>query len=402
MGQQVSRGVRARRGLSVIGVVTVVSVAVLTSSGVSGAASAPTRRPKPTTTTAAGAGATTTTKPNLQRDDGSVSVVSELNVPLNSRVSISYRGGNCTKNEWSGAFNTTKSPQETVITAFTAKSGDPWESCAYESSNARFQVEVTTPSLQVFRQMINVKQVPPVDVYTWSFRSDCEGGSLACTSGGTDTIIYPFGRALTPRVNFGPITDAVGPAGYKYCAPEGDKCGAPAPGHAVDVAYGANGKWAYKRDVKSDIKCDTATFGVDPAKNEYKHCWVGDNAEHPLSTICGSLTAKVGDTLKDLHIATSDGNPLPTVTLFMDPRYNRFPPGLTWKRWPTENDTWLVLNGVPSEAGRYQWRFEAESAGKHDGCLATLDVKAAQLERHQDPTTPTLAARPLTDDDPTP
>jgi hypothetical protein len=403
MGQG-ARGDIGRWRLWGVETLVLVLATVFLGATVAGATPVPSRGNRTTTTTkptttnpTSTTGPTSTTKPNLQRDDAGVSVLSELNVPLNSRVAVFYKGGNCTKSEWSGAFNTTKAPQETVITMFTAKSGDPWESCARESSNARFLIEVTTPLLQVFRARINVQQVPPVDVYTWSFRADCEGGSLACRSGGTDTIIYPFSRGIGPRVNFGPITDAVGPAGYRYCAPEGDKCAAPSPGHAVDVAYGANGQWAYKRDVKNDITCDTATFGGDPIKNVDKHCWSGDNGDHPLTTTCGSATVKVGDNLKDLHIATSDGNPLPKVTLFMDPRYNRFPPGLTWQRWPTAADTWLVLNGSPTEPGRYQWRFEAESGGKHDGCLATLDVKAIASDKQPPPTTPLLAAEPFTD-----
>jgi hypothetical protein len=59
-------------------------------------------------------------------------------------------------------------------------------------------------------------------------------------------------------------------------------------------------------------------------------------------------TAKVGDTLKDFHICTSDGRPLPTVSV-----EGQLPQEVTWKRWPTPNDTWIVLNGKLTTAAEW-------------------------------------------------
>jgi hypothetical protein len=111
---------------------------------------------------------------------------------------------------------------------------------------------------------------------------------------------------------------------------------------------------------------------------------------------CATLEAQVGQTLTNLHIATSDGKPLPTVTVFLDPRYNRFPPGLTYQRWPEATDTWLVLNGRLTEAARFQWVFDARLGDRALSCLATLDVKGPSSETTPTSTSTTSEAPPTT------
>jgi hypothetical protein len=69
-------------------------------------------------------------------------------------------------------------------------------------------------------------------------------------------------------------------------------------------------------------------------------------------------TAKVGDTLKDFHICTSDGRPLPVVSV-----EGQLPPETTWKRWPTNNDTWIVLNGKLTTAAEWAPVFIAQAGG---------------------------------------
>lgn len=61
--------------------------------------------------------------------------------------------------------------------------------------------------------------------------------------------------------------------------------------------------------------------------------------------ICNAgLDAPVGQKLSTDkgHICTIEGVPRPTVTV------EGLPPGLTFGRWPTTKDTWLVLQGTPS------------------------------------------------------
>ena len=48
----------------------------------------------------------------------------------------------------------------------------------------------------------------------------------------------------------------------------------------------------------------------------------------------------MGEPIKDRHICTIQGNPRPKVEV------RGLPPGVTLTRGPTENDTWLVLNGT--------------------------------------------------------
>ena len=69
-------------------------------------------------------------------------------------------------------------------------------------------------------------------------------------------------------------------------------------------------------------------------------------------------TAKVGDTLKDFHICTSDGRPLPVVSV-----EGQLPQATSWKRWPTDNDTWIVLNGKLTTAAEWAPVFVATYGG---------------------------------------
>jgi hypothetical protein len=392
-GRTATRRVHVATGLGVVLAVVLVG----TGAGASPSGGDASTGSAPAASASPGADTTPTPKPILRRADIGVMVPSELTIPVNSRVSVGYRGGNCTKSESNVSFTTTTSPQEAVIAAFTAKSGDPWEKCAYAESNARFVVDILTPGQQVYRAMINVQQVPPVNSFSTSYRTDCQGGTILCRSGGTDTVVYPFAHAPYPRANFGPLKETVGPAGYTYCSPENDRCNVnPAAGQSVDVAYGADGKFHYKRSVTAALPCDSNTFGGDPIKNEPKHCWTHSNKPTPeFSVTCGGLSAKVGDTLKDAHIATADGSPLPTVEVSLDPHsHQRFPPGLTWQRWPTANDSWLVLNGTVTEAGHFQWTFEGRIPGTSASCPASLDVQGVPTESNPPPTTPTSSFGP--------
>jgi hypothetical protein len=79
-----------------------------------------------------------------------------LDVPKDSRADITYAGGSCTKNDGKFSFSTSSQPFSQFAPHFTSKSGEPWESCAYEASNARYVITVTVPSQQQFKSSINV------------------------------------------------------------------------------------------------------------------------------------------------------------------------------------------------------------------------------------------------------
>ena len=61
-----------------------------------------------------------------------------------------------------------------------------------------------------------------------------------------------------------------GPAGFTFAANEGGTVNVSSG--RIDIAYGANGKFNYKRNVSSNTKCNNATFG-DPIKGVVKKCY---------------------------------------------------------------------------------------------------------------------------------
>lgn len=60
-----------------------------------------------------------------------------------------------------------------------------------------------------------------------------------------------------------------GPAGYAFCANEGQRCSF---SDLRDVAYGANGRFNYRTNVSGGIDCTNAVFG-DPIPGVFKACY---------------------------------------------------------------------------------------------------------------------------------
>ena len=71
-----------------------------------------------------------------------------------------------------------------------------------------------------------------------------------------------------------------------------------------------------------------------------------DTSSSPHIQCTGHVELHVGQHLDHEHVCTATGNPLPTVTLSGDP----LPDGLTYRRWPTNTDTWIVLDGTVTRA----------------------------------------------------
>ncbi len=82
-------------------------------------------------------------------------------------------------------------------------------------------------------------------------------------AGGT-TPPTPTPPAPTPTP-----TTPTGPANYTFCAWENQRCNFSG---AQDVAYGANGSFAYRYNVSGGIDCNNAVFG-DPAYGILKACF---------------------------------------------------------------------------------------------------------------------------------
>ncbi len=66
-----------------------------------------------------------------------------------------------------------------------------------------------------------------------------------------------------------------------------------------------------------------------------------DTSSNPKIDCVRIVHLRLGEQVTNQHICTSTGDPLPQVTTEQDP----LPQGLTYKRWPTDKDTWIVING---------------------------------------------------------
>ncbi|BCX03838.1 MAG: hypothetical protein KatS3mg053_1776 [Candidatus Roseilinea sp.] len=68
-----------------------------------------------------------------------------------------------------------------------------------------------------------------------------------------------------------------GPSGYTFCAWEDERCNFSG---MADVAYGANGQFAYRQGVAGGIACNNSVFG-DPAYGVRKACYVRQTGSSP-------------------------------------------------------------------------------------------------------------------------
>lgn len=83
----------------------------------------------------------------------------------------------------------------------------------------------------------------------------------------------PDTEDLTFRGNAGSASPATGytsPPGYTFCAWENERCNFSG---TADVAYGANGSFAYRERVSGGIDCNNGIFG-DPAYGVRKACYI--------------------------------------------------------------------------------------------------------------------------------
>ncbi len=73
---------------------------------------------------------------------------------------------------------------------------------------------------------------------------------------------------------------ATPPAGYEFCAWEGEHCGF---GGTADVAYGANGRFAHRSAISGGVHCVNEVFG-DPNPGVRKACFIRPAAARPTPT----------------------------------------------------------------------------------------------------------------------
>ena len=80
-------------------------------------------------------------------------------------------------------------------------------------------------------------------------------------------------------------TSGSGPSGYTLCARENERCSFSG---TRDVAYGANGRFVYRRNVRGGVDCNNRVFG-DPIRGVYKACYT-----RPVKTTESNLRCNDG------------------------------------------------------------------------------------------------------------
>lgn len=150
-----------------------------------------------------GAGSNVVRQGTLKNDRTfDVHAISTYDVPAGTKITWAYRGGNCTKNEDVGSFVYDPSKQSGDYGHYFAKAEG---SCAFEKSNARYNVSFETPGGQKKDVDIDLAQGSSPNIYIRAFHIDCGAGSIGC-DGGSDTEVADFGSVRVP-VKFGPLRD---------------------------------------------------------------------------------------------------------------------------------------------------------------------------------------------------
>ncbi len=192
---------------------------------------------------------------SLQRDTG-------------TQVTIADVGGSCDTNKQLPTLYSTVGGGSTHVTLYTAKGTG---SCAFQGSNAQFQLKESLPNGHTGTTKINVTQHNGAGS---GYVVQCyDTHDLTCS--GTTTARYAsgdqvFGLSVTLSPAWGPIEGV--PAGYTYCTIENNLCHPYDGGRGrADVAFGRFGKYTYAK-VDSSFNCGTKEF-ADPIPSVPKACF---------------------------------------------------------------------------------------------------------------------------------
>jgi hypothetical protein len=254
---------------------------------------------------AGGSGNDTTIHGRILKDNRrfGVSIKASYDVPVGTVVTWKYNGGNCTADE--ANFTGTISDPSAVdqFHLFTGVSGDFWESCAYERSNAWFRVTFVAPTGLTRSVDINVHQTSSPTIVEHTIGVECADGDMPCS--GTSATA-PGSRLVVPSVRFGPL--------------------------------------------KEDPKPPKA----------------------PSLACHGSVTVSPGDVMRNVHLCTSAGNPLPSLTY----ESSHLPNGVVASRWPAPDGDWIVLNGrVNDRPGIYWLAVQARLPGWERRDESTFEIE---------------------------
>lgn len=110
-----------------------------------------------------------------------------------------------------------------------------------------------------------------------------------------------------------PPTTPTGPSGYTFCSWENQRCNFSG---VQDVAYGANGAFAYRYALSGGIDCNNATFG-DPINGVVKACFT--KSTPPFSgSVSSALNITVTQARLDVCANNIPGRPV-YATLYRGP-----------------------------------------------------------------------------------
>jgi hypothetical protein len=102
----------------------------------------------------------------------------------------------------------------------------------------------------------------------FAYRQGVRDG-INCTNEVFGDPVFGVRKACYTKPVSGGQPDYTPPAGYTFCAWEGERCRF---GGVADVAYGANGRFAYRQGVRDGINCTNEVFG-DPVFGVRKACY---------------------------------------------------------------------------------------------------------------------------------
>jgi hypothetical protein len=120
---------------------------------------------------------------------------------------------------------------------------------------------------------------------TWGWYLPSTIPSSVCSGTYTYKLSVTYNGATSSKsVNF-TVNERLGPAGYTFCANEGQRC---AFSGTQDVAYGANNHFNYKYSLTGGVDCNNSVFG-DPVWGVSKACFIKPSPAMPDITAARNI-----------------------------------------------------------------------------------------------------------------
>ncbi|HVT00442.1 MAG TPA: hypothetical protein VHE08_07990 [Solirubrobacterales bacterium] len=192
-------------------------------------------------------------------------------VPDGTRVSFSDVGGNCDTKKRLYSYELGRD-NPVFLRLFKSKDSG---SCAFDATNARFRIHITTPDTAQSSQVILIAQARAGG----DFGAYCDTSHGVTCRGGGEISASTLDAMV--QMWIGPVTAPAGPAeaGYRFCGAETHYCPVT---YGETVAYGAgagpHGRYVYKKVEEVNarrIVCGGEWFGgQDPVPGERKACFV--------------------------------------------------------------------------------------------------------------------------------